>query len=67
MASISNMGHGTGVQLLAGPALRLARTLREEWAKRRTERVLAGLPAVIRKDIGWPTRDMPASKNFRCG
>ena len=62
MASISNMGHGTGVQLLAGPARRLARTLREEWAKRRTERVLAGLPAEIRKDIGWPTTNAPANQ-----
>ena len=67
MASISNIAHGTGVQLLARPALRLARSFHEEWAKRRTERVLAGLPAEIRKDIGWPARDTPASNNLRCG
>lgn len=37
------------------PALRLTVRLRDEWQRRRTEKMLEGLPAEIRKDIGWPT------------
>jgi hypothetical protein len=31
----------------------------ESWNRRKTERMLEGLPVDIRKDIGWPTSDQP--------
>jgi hypothetical protein len=37
------------------PALNVAFRLRDQWRRRQTERMLEGLPAEIRKDIGWPT------------
>lgn len=37
------------------PALRLILKIRDERRRRQTEKVLEGLPAEIRKDIGWPT------------
>ncbi|MDR6818555.1 hypothetical protein J2X76_003732 [Neorhizobium sp. 2083] len=37
------------------PALTVAVRLRDQWHRRQTERMLEGLPAEIRKDIGWPT------------
>lgn len=40
---------------LIRPALTVAVRLRDRWSRRQTERMLEGLPAEIRKDIGWPT------------
>ena len=37
-----------------GTLVRYARFFRELRAERRTERLIAELPASIRKDIGWP-------------
>ncbi len=39
--------------------LRLARYLRSVRARRQTDRILGTLPSHIRKDIGWPTSDVP--------
>ncbi|UIK07447.1 hypothetical protein [Neorhizobium galegae] len=40
---------------LIRPALNAVISLRDQWRRRQTERMLEGLPAEIRKDIGWPT------------
>jgi hypothetical protein len=40
---------------LIRPALTVVARLRDQWHRRQTERMLEGLPAEIRKDIGWPT------------
>ncbi|MDQ0135509.1 hypothetical protein J2T08_003430 [Neorhizobium galegae] len=40
---------------LIHPALTVVVRLRDQWRRRQTERMLEGLPAEIRKDIGWPT------------
>ncbi|CDZ33825.1 hypothetical protein NOJ28_06320 [Neorhizobium galegae] len=37
------------------PVLDAVVRLRDQWRRRQTERMLEGLPAEIRKDIGWPT------------
>lgn len=41
------------------PFLRLARHLQSIRARRQTDRILGTLPTHIRKDIGWPARDLP--------
>jgi hypothetical protein len=41
------------LQLAAAPF----RTLRDEWRRRETEKLLEALPADIRKDIGWPANE----------
>ncbi|MGK9054084.1 hypothetical protein QTA58_20005 [Neorhizobium sp. CSC1952] len=44
------------------PALLIALKLRDEWSRRKTEKMLESLPAEIRKDIGWPTPNAPANR-----
>ncbi|MGK6315947.1 hypothetical protein [Neorhizobium sp. DT-125] len=44
------------------PVLLIALKLRDEWRRRKTEKMLESLPTEIRKDIGWPTSDAPASR-----
>ena len=49
----------------AGPVARLAARIRVEWHRRRTERILAHLPAEIRKDIGWPAGNSAEDRGRR--
>ncbi|TNM64938.1 hypothetical protein [Aliirhizobium smilacinae] len=37
------------------PAMSLFERAAAAWNRRKTERMLEGLPQEIRKDIGWPT------------
>lgn len=59
MAFTSHPHHGSRwrLQSLTNPVAQLALRAVAEWRHRRTERLLEGLPAEIRKDIGWPARD----------
>ena len=56
-----NGSSGSRIRRLTRPLARLSSQLQHEWRQRRTEHVLNGLPAEIRKDIGWPTGDPLAS------
>lgn len=70
MTTIS-LGHGararrtttTGIDFggLARRALRFAGRIQAEISRRRTERMLEGLPLDIRKDIGWPSPEKTTS------
>jgi hypothetical protein len=48
---------GFNSSALTRPVLRLTRFIQTEITRRRTERMLEGLPFDIRKDIGWPAPD----------
>lgn len=62
--SRSNGSSGGRIRRLTRPLARLSSHLQHEWRQRRTERALNGLPAEIRKDIGWPTVD-PITSDLR--
>jgi|GEM_PF-4550109 len=54
---VRSYGHSWHIRSLGRPFARLVSYVQEEWRHRQTERLLESLPAEIRKDIGWPTRD----------
>lgn len=57
---VRSYGHSWHIRSLGRPFARLVAHVQEEWRHRQTERLLESLPAEIRKDIGWPTRDANA-------
>lgn len=50
---------------LVAYAVRAAHNWRIRRENRRTRRIVEGLPASIRKDIGWPDPEMRIDTNFR--
>lgn len=36
--------------------------IRVAWSRHKTERLIESLPADLRKDLGWPSSDIPAGQ-----
>jgi hypothetical protein len=53
---------GFDFSAFARKAQRFIARISAEISRRRTERMLEGLPLDIRKDIGWPAPDQPQRK-----